>query len=100
MRRTKAAMTGEYQVKDVKKLWLFFVMAGAAGIGVSIVMAASLWGGQPGTWTPTGDLKQARAGHTATLLPNGAVLRIGGNGASGGASGAARPCVHAPGRYG
>ena len=31
-----------------------------------------------GTWTPTGDLNDGRAIHTATLLPNGLVLVAGG----------------------
>src|SRR5437667_9315521 len=92
-------MTGEDQGKDVKKLRLFFVMAGAAGIIVSIFMAAPLWGGQPGTWTPTGNLNQARAGHTATLLPNGTVLIVGGNDASGRAMATAELFAPATGLY-
>jgi len=32
----------------------------------------------PGTWSPTGPLNFGRHNHTATLLPNGKVLVVGG----------------------
>jgi hypothetical protein len=40
-----------------------------------------------GTWSPTGPLTQARSNHTATLLPGGKVLVVGGFGGVGGYSG-------------
>lgn len=49
---------------------------------VALFIAAPLWAQPPGTWAPTGNLDQARAGHTATLLANGKVLIAGGKGAT------------------
>ncbi len=46
-------------------------------------LATPLWAQEPGTWAPMADLNQARAGHTATLLPNGTVLIAGGRDAAG-----------------
>src|SRR5437879_12542395 len=53
---------------------------------VTLVIATPLWAQElpePGTWRTVGDLNQARAGHTATLLANGTVLIAGGKDRSG-----------------
>ena len=45
-----------------------------------LVNAATLWDPAKGSFTPTGSLRQFRAGYTVTVLPNGRVLVIGGFG--------------------
>lgn len=54
----------------------------AGGVGSNSPLIASnsaeLYDPTTGTWSPTGSLNNARFNHTATLLPNGKVLVIGG----------------------
>ena len=50
---------------------------------VTLAIATPLWAQEPGTWAPMGNLTQARAGHTATLLADGTVLIAGGKDAAG-----------------
>ena len=45
---------------------------------VMMLCAVPLSARPPGTWSPKGNLSQARTSHTATLLANGKVLIVGG----------------------
>jgi Galactose oxidase, central domain/Kelch motif len=58
-------------------------------VAVLVAVTASPAAAQAsGTWTVTGSLNTARAGHTATLLPNGQVLVAGGKDSAGSLAGA------------
>ncbi len=61
------------------------LVVGGAGInpaGGTLQETAELYDPATGTWSPTGSMTQGRADHTATLLPNGKVLVVGGSGAA------------------
>nr|WP_315594967.1 kelch repeat-containing protein [uncultured Cupriavidus sp.] len=63
------------------------LVAGGEGQGGSsgALVSAELYDPATGTWSPTGNLGQARKQQTATLLPDGRVLVAGGEDAGGGA---------------
>jgi WD40 repeat protein len=53
-----------------------------AGTSEVAIASAEIYDPQTNRFTPTGDMNEARSGHTATLLPDGQVLIVGGWGES------------------
>ena len=58
-------------------------LAGLLAVGLMAGSAVPVLAASSGTWTVTGSLNADRAGHSATLLPNGQVLVAGGEGTTG-----------------
>ena len=59
------------------------VLAALFSIVLTAITPFLALAGSSGTWTATGSLNTDRAGHSATLLPNGQVLVAGGEGTAG-----------------
>src|SRR5260370_24093360 len=59
------------------------LLEGSVAVGLMVSTALPARGQSSGTWTKTGSLNTTRAGHSATLLPNGQVLVAGGEGTTG-----------------
>ena len=60
-----------------------FAFTALVALGLIAVTASPAFAQASGTWTVTGSLNTARAGHTATLLLNGQVLVAGGENSTG-----------------
>jgi WD40 repeat protein len=76
--QNERAASGSYC--DIAGRWRVLIAGGFREEGTSEVPIASaeIYDSTTNTFTPTGDLNEARDGHTATLLPDGQVLIVGG----------------------
>jgi N-acetylneuraminic acid mutarotase len=75
------------------------VAGGADSIGetsLNALATAELYDPDSGSWTATGNMIEARARHTATLLPDGRVLVVGGSGSGSGSDALATAELYDP----